>query len=94
MIFVCKEVVEWLRDHARRCEQYALDDKGYRGRESVASKKFEAQYAAQFADMIEQRFVISDDVAKLARAPSTFPPIPIYAPTGGRNQRPRRRRQG
>ena len=49
-----KEVVEWLREHARRCEQAGIDDQGYR-QENKASKRLEAQYAVQFADEIERK---------------------------------------
>jgi hypothetical protein len=75
-----KEVVEWLRDYARRCEQYSIADTGYRT-SHAASKKFEADLARQFADEIEQRFVLRS-VAELASRPSSFPPTRVYAATG------------
>lgn len=76
-----KEVVEWLREYARRCEQAGIDRSGGNGGQS-----HEVDYALKFADMIEQRFVLTS-VAKLASTPSSFPPTPIYAATGNRRRR-------
>lgn len=69
-----KEVVEWLRDYARRCEQATITN------DRAPWKKSEAEYAQQFADMIEQRFVL-DSVAKLASKPNSFPPTRIHPPS-------------
>jgi hypothetical protein len=76
-----REVVEWLRDHARRCEQTGIaHSHGNGGRSS------EVEYALKFADMIEQRFA-ADMIAKLANKPTSFPPTKIYAATGTRRRR-------
>lgn len=81
-----KEVVEWLREHARRCEQAVIT-----ASHGELSRSFEVDYALKFADMIEQRFVL-DSVAKLASKPSSFPPTRIQ-PLSALDVRRRRRAQ-
>lgn len=85
-----KEVVEWLRDHARRCEQSAIAEK-WRLPDDRSPRSFEAEYASKFADEIEQRFVL-DSVAKLTSKPSSFPPTHIR-PVSALDLRRRRRSQ-
>lgn len=82
-----KEVVDWLRDYARRCEQSGITRSQGNG-----GSGFEVDYALKFADMIEQRFVL-DSVAKLASKPSSFPPTRIQPPSALDLRRRRRRSQ-
>jgi hypothetical protein len=84
-----REIVEWLRDYARRCDQ-AATNRGFEG--SDGHRPYEVEYALKFAEMIEQRFVI-DSVAQLANKPSSFPPTRIHPPSALDLRRRRRAQQ-
>ncbi|HEY4354884.1 MAG TPA: hypothetical protein VGN16_03980 [Acidobacteriaceae bacterium] len=57
-----KKAIEWLREHARRCEQAAIDLRG----SSTSTKEYESTLANYFADQIE---ALEKPWAQLTSAP-------------------------
>jgi hypothetical protein len=58
---MCKEVVEWLRDHARKMEHFTP----VKWMSKPQGPVTESEFAAKFADEIERLFVLPEQLRPL-----------------------------